>query len=153
MAFGTEIFFGSSESVDQARPANLKPFRVCLGFLTVSIFLVSLADHHGVTNTILPWKTVPCHLLACASWRWKPTMPLTSTEICMSVLPYRALCFLSFLQQACNTQNESKMWSLAASGSGIPTCSRGRRVGSCWSAVGKPIRCDYTIKNVIKFVS
>lgn len=101
-------FFGSSASVDQVRPTNLKPFGVCLGCLTVSVFLFSLADHHGVTNTILPWKTVPCHLLACASWRWKPTMPLTSTETCMSALPYRALRFLCFLQQACSTRNESK---------------------------------------------
>lgn len=139
-------FLGSSASVDQVRPTDLKPFRVCLYCLTVSIFLVSLADHHGVTNMILPWKTVPCHLLACASWRWKPTMPLTSTETCMSVLPYRALCFLCFLQQACNTHNESKMWSLAASESGIPMYSRGRRVGSCWSAVEKCICCGFTIR-------
>lgn len=125
---------------------GLKPFRVCLGCLTVSVFLVSLADHRGVTNTILPWKTVPCHLLACASWRWKPTMPLTSTETCMSVLPYRALCFPCFLQQACNTHNESKMWSLAVSESGIPMYSRGRRVGSRWSAAGKRVRCDFTIR-------
>lgn len=144
-------FFGSSASVDQVRPTDLQPFRVCS--LTVSVFHVPLADHHGATNTILPWKTVPCHLLACASWRWKPTMPLTSTETCMSVVPYRALCFLCFLQQACNTPKECKMWSLAASESGIPMYSRGRRVGSCWSLLGSVSAVISRYKNIIKSVS
>jgi hypothetical protein len=43
--------------------------------------------HHGVTSMTLLWKMGPCRLLGWESWRWKPTMPLTSTETCELLTP------------------------------------------------------------------